>query len=225
MAVSVRIIEISWLSKNLRQLYTYMAGVDDDKVFDTELIRVLLSQQSYSNQLILRVFLPWCIYMACTVYYLSNFVKEEHTGGFWDTNHLGLRLVIFILIFGFIGIEGIQMVQLKLHYLKDAWNYVYLGSYAMNMCIILQHTVHVFDMDSLMLIQLSAIATILLWANLYYWMRLFDHMAFYVMMIRETLSDIAYFLLMFLMCICMFANAIYILDITGDNETAEARML
>jgi hypothetical protein len=51
------------------------------------------------------------------------------------------------------------------------------------------------------------------WAILYYWMRLFPGLAFYVTMISETIADIKNFLIMFLMCIGMFANAAYTLSL------------
>lgn len=47
---------------------------------------------------------------------------------------------------------------------------------------------------------------------LYYWLRLFPMLAFYVTMISETLKDISNFFIMFCMCVCMFANASYVLQ-------------
>lgn len=46
----------------------------------------------------------------------------------------------------------------------------------------------------------------------YYWLRLFPELAFYVTMIFETISDISNFFVMFVMCVAMFANAIYVLN-------------
>ena len=42
MPVTVRVLEVSWLANNLRDLYVFMAGVSDDQVFSTELMKVLL---------------------------------------------------------------------------------------------------------------------------------------------------------------------------------------
>ena len=47
---------------------------------------------------------------------------------------------------------------------------------------------------------------------LFYWLRLFPTMGFYVTMITETLNDISYFLIMFLMCVITFSNAVYTLN-------------
>lgn len=55
----------------------------------------------------------------------------------------------------------------------------------------------------------------MMWLIFMSWMRLFDQTSFYYMMITEALNDIKYFLVMILLCVCMFGNAILVLD---DNQ-------
>lgn len=43
-------------------------------------------------------------------------------------------------------------------------------------------------------------------------MRLLPQLAFYVSLIAETLKDIAWFMLVFVLCIFVFANAMYVLN-------------
>jgi len=45
-----------------------------------------------------------------------------------------------------------------------------------------------------------------------YWMRLFPSLAFYMTMIKQTCIDIGWFMVMFIMCIGVFANASYALN-------------
>jgi hypothetical protein len=68
---------------------------------------------------------------------------------------------------------------------------------------------------------LCAINVIALWIGLYYWLRLFDGLAVYVNLIRETLKDITNFMLILMICIFMFANALYCLDNTPDPDAVE----
>jgi hypothetical protein len=58
---------------------------------------------------------------------------------------------------------------------------------------------------------------------IFYWMRLFESTAFYVLMISETMWDIRHFLIMFALCVAMFANALLILDLSQltASENAE----
>lgn len=62
------------------------------------------------------------------------------------------------------------------------------------------------------LIQMSSVAIIGQWLMLFYWLRLFPALAFYVAMIIETIKDISTFMIMFVICITMFGNAVYALN-------------
>ena len=52
----------------------------------------------------------------------------------------------------------------------------------------------------------------------YYWLRLFPQLAFYVTMIYETIKDIGWFMITFLLCIAVFANAYIVLNMTQPQE-------
>lgn len=56
---------------------------------------------------------------------------------------------------------------------------------------------------------------------LYYWLRLFPELAFYVEMIAETVKDIRHFLVIFVLCIVVFANAFYALNGAIQPGTSE----
>jgi hypothetical protein len=46
--VQVRIIEVEWIKKNLRDFYKFLKEKSDPGLFDNELIKVLLTEQDYS---------------------------------------------------------------------------------------------------------------------------------------------------------------------------------
>ena len=46
--VRVRILEIEWVNLNIRDLFLYLAHVQDVEIFDNELVKVLLMKQDYS---------------------------------------------------------------------------------------------------------------------------------------------------------------------------------
>ena len=64
---------------------------------------------------------------------------------------------------------------------------------------------------------LAAMLVILVWFKAFYWMRLFSNTGFYVRLIRETVWDIRYFLILFAFILLTFANALLILG-TGREE-------
>lgn len=55
-------------------------------------------------------------------------------------------------------------------------------------------------------------AIILNWFKVFYWLRLFDATSFYVKLITETLSDIVNFLVLFIVILLTFANALVVAD-------------
>lgn len=51
-----------------------------------------------------------------------------------------------------------------------------------------------------------------MWINSFYWLRLFESTSFYIRLIIETMKDIKFFLILFILILFTFANAILIMD-------------
>ena len=129
---------------------------------------------------------------------------------------VGLRVSILIFSIIFFFIELSQALYLRFVYFADFWNYVYVSANILNLVIICEHSMNFASMQSNHLVRAASISSVFLWFMLYYWMRLFPSTAFYVLMIGETLKDISSFLLIFIICICTFGNAVLILDQYGN---------
>jgi hypothetical protein len=112
-----------------------------------ELIRVLLTSQDYSTQLLLRAFLPYTILMGTVLYYFSVCVNVPHTEGFFGGEAVGLRCFIFAYQTLFCGVEVVQMVYLKQNYLMDHWNFVYLLEYALTFLVIIEHSTNFLGLN------------------------------------------------------------------------------
>ena len=50
------------------------------------------------------------------------------------------------------------------------------------------------------------------WFVLIYWLRIVKSLSIYVILVFRTIQDIKWFFTLFLICVFMFANAIYILN-------------
>ncbi len=66
------------------------------------------------------------------------------------------------------------------------------------------------DIDKLM--QAASFAAFILWVLMLYWIRLSEQLSFYVDIVKSSISDIRYFLLMLALMIMTFSNALFILD-------------
>ena len=118
-------------------------------------------------------------------------------------------MLIGCVAFGFIEMR--QMYKQGTSYITDFWNMIFWGSIVLSLVIVICHGGDLMEHNDL--IMLASIASVFQWGILYYWMRLYPELAFYVTMISETLKDIKDFFVIFMMCIAMFGNAVYILNL------------
>jgi hypothetical protein len=51
-----------------------------------------------------------------------------------------------------------------------------------------------------------------MWMKTFYWMRLFGPTSFYVRLIRETIIDIGYFLILFVFILMAFGNTLLVMN-------------
>ena len=59
---------------------------------------------------------------------------------------------------------------------------------------------------------MASIAVVIQWFMFYYWVRLSPELAHYVKFLQEVVIEISSFVVMFLISIFMFANAMYVLN-------------
>ena len=59
---------------------------------------------------------------------------------------------------------------------------------------------------------LSALLVFLMWIKTFYWMRLFTATSFYIRLIQETLSDIKFFLILFIFILMTFGNTLMVMN-------------
>lgn len=59
---------------------------------------------------------------------------------------------------------------------------------------------------------LSTLLVFLMWIKTFYWMRLFTATSFYIRLIQETLSDIKFFLILFIFILMTFGNTLMVMN-------------
>ena len=118
---------------------------------------MLLEQQYYSNQLFVKVLLPYAIYIALCLIYFSNFVPYTRPqcgflGCDGELEQASYRVVICLGAFTFNMIELRQMYLARLQYFRDLWNYLYWASNFVAIFIVIQHSTRAFDVSDAALI-------------------------------------------------------------------------
>ena len=85
------------------------------------------------------------------------------------------------------------------------------SSYILNIVIVGIHSSD-SEIDIDKLTQAASFSSFLLWVLMLYWIRLSAKLSFYVDIVKSSINDIRYFLLMLVLMIMTFSNALFILD-------------
>ena len=215
--VEVKLMEISWCSNNLTEFYNYLRNYPGgDELFENKIIKMLL-EQNYSDQIMLRVTMPYIGYIFVCLLYFSVFIpysvvpKHGFFGGPGEYEQTFLRILVCIGSVVTTGPEIYQMMK-QSDYLTDIWNYLIWITNLLSIFICIEQSTNVVGISRTLLIQLASIDVILQWSFAFYWVRLFPELAFYVTMVFETIKDCAYFIMILLAAIVMFGNAFYTLQ-------------
>jgi hypothetical protein len=102
------------------------------------------------------------------------------------------------------------------------WNIVDLMSLTLNFWIFIQLIVNaIAEKNIFSIVNLRAyfgVASFIMWIKIFYWMKLFQNISFYVKLITQTLSDVKLFLTLCLFIIFAFANLFYFLNVDSDHK-------
>ena len=125
-----------------------------------------------------------------------------------------MRWTIAVLITYFLYFELRCIIRDGILYLTDIFNYIDITSFSLNIYIIenaVQGNISEED-KAAYLRALNALAVLLLWTKSFYWLRLFGPTSFFVRMILEVLKDIRVFMILFVLILMTFGNAMLILS-------------
>ncbi len=132
-----------------------------------------------------------------------------------------LRCIILVSTLVLLGLEGRQFFLKRWEHINDLWSILQFSSYILNLTIVGIHASKIkVYMDYLT--QTASLATFVLWMLMLYWMRLSYNLSFYVDIVKNSIYDIRHFLLMLLLMIFTFSNALVILDYSNEDEYEES---
>jgi hypothetical protein len=157
--------------------------------------------------------------VTCTLIYFSHYLPTVPVEGFFGHSESKTNFQVFLriyMVFCALFSTCVEVWQAYLtgfiSYTNDPWNYIFWSSNILGTLTMIAHGVNSPYFEHNTLIQMGSVQIVLQWIILYYWMRLFPKLAFYVNLVTETIKDIGYFMIMFVMIIIMFANALYAIN-------------
>lgn len=124
-----------------------------------------------------------------------------------------LRIFIHFLSFILVCVEIRNLLMSESKPMGDRlWNFFNYVQLMLTNYVLIEHASSFDPTEVQELAQIASVAVVTQWIVFISWMRLSEHLAFYVIMVHRTVKDILLFLVMFFTSIAMFANAIYILN-------------
>ena len=198
-----------------RELIVALANAPHESLFSTDLVITLtnLMWSRYFTAIFVRCFIPFCIYFLTAIWYLSNYAVEGiDPDKRWDlTPEFFMRWIIIAQVLYFFYFEFMSMLRDGWPYLLDVFNYIDLLSFSLNIYLIYATTNRKENDTRVVVRSLCSLAVVLMWFKAFYWMRLFTATSFYVRLIRETIYDIRWFLILFIVILMTFGNTLLIL--------------
>lgn len=152
--------------------------------------------------------------MISMIWYISVYGVKGHDKSDEFNEEMVLRFLILSLIIYFLYFEVRCMMRDKMIYLLDLYNYVDIGTFILNIYLIRNANQGTTSeaAKSEYLRPLASIAVLLMWAKSFYWLRLFGSTSFFVRLIADTLYDTRYFLILFMLILMTFGNAMLVLS-------------
>lgn len=207
---------------SFRELVVALSESPFDSLFSTELVITLTEHiwSRYYKSVFRYCFLPFCVYFIVTQVFLSTYTLSGIDPSSSVLLPYLMTLIIFLGVIFFLFFEMIVALRSGLEYFSDPFNYIDLSSFALNIILVIDTHRHGYGSKVSETIRaITSLAVILMWFKVFYWMRLFDSTSFYVKLIRETVYDIRYFLILFIVILLTFANALLVANHgRGDEE-------
>ena len=99
-----------------------------------------------------------------------------------------------------------------MNYFENVWNWYFSLSQFLNIYVVLEHVYSFSDFHYDRMVNTGAVAVSIQWFAIYYWVRMVPELAFFVTYLAEVIHEIKAFVIMFIICILTFGNAVYIID-------------
>ena len=198
-----------------KELILALAMAPNETLFSTELVITLIQHfwDFYYKRIFKACFVPYCIYFLSTIFYLSIYAVE---GIAEEENYalpveVMLRFIILFCVVYFAIFEFVSIFRDGWHYFTDVFNLFDWAAFTLNIYTIL-HIVRVDGDDRDIIRTIVSILVILMWIKTFYWLRLFSGTSFYIRLIRETINDIKFFLVLFFTIMMCFGSALTVMN-------------
>ena len=218
-------LDIGWIFSNdgsIRELIAALKDCPYDSLFSTDLVISLMEifGEKYKKAVFYKCFLPYVFYFLTTVCFLEFYTSP----GITDLSDLQKTyaiimasiMMIFNLYFMFYELCVIARDGIWSYLDSDFFNYVDMITSVMNTVLVIS----TFTEEEITLFRhrksirsWTAFTVLMMWTNLFDWFNLFDSFySLYWRVIKTTLVEISSVLIIFVLLLMAFGNALMIMN-------------
>jgi hypothetical protein len=217
---------------NANTLLECLANDANSAVLTKKSIRIFidLMWSKYQGAIIRHIFIPYVVYL-CALSQLSGTVCGEFILCLYEDLDVAENLAVYnklkfkayvlvnvslTLMICFGSLEVQQMFASGFQYFDDPWNCVDATSLGLNCSFLILSSIDIVNENEFIDVELirsfGSFACFFMWIKVFYWMRLFSSLAYYVKLIQQTITDSMNFMLMVAIIVFSFANFFYVID-------------
>lgn len=126
---------------------------------------------------------------------------------------MGFSAVGLVLLIGFLSLEIEGIIDDSASYFSDTWNCIDITSLTFNAIFFILTIISYFNNEFIpvtTIMSVGSFAVFFMQFKMFYWMRLFPLLAYYVKLIQQTLSDAIPFMVMVAIIIMAFSTFLYV---------------
>lgn len=223
--VEIKLYNLTWHFKNNHDfvdLVEIFKNVSSTAIFDTDLCINLVDHfwEQYYIKLYRYQFLPFLFYSVLIIIsMIMSMQPREHLD---DKSDRQMQIIFGTLTVPFwFNLAYYECVQLKAEgwsHFSDFWSIIDFIHLTMNPFIVLISLPREPPVDMSILRIMAAFASCATMIKVYDWMRLFDSTAFFILLIKETLKDVAPFMQLVFISLMTFGIPMIMIDTLDEGN-------
>ena len=243
--VTIEAIDMNWIFRegNANTLIKVLASSANNQALTKKSIRCFIDLMwgHYQKAIIRFIFLPYCAYLVLINYLTGALIDPYYeeviamkdpknvTPELEAKHKMRRQMAMLIaplastLMVCFGSLELRQLFGSGLEYFADYWNCIDMTSLTLNFTFLMMFGVDLAAGDIIFsreaILAVGAFASFFMWIKVFYWMRLFSALAYYVKLIQQTISDSFNFMFMVLLILVSFANFFYVASKNFDKDS------
>eukprot|EP00347_Sterkiella_histriomuscorum_P018629 403344788 len=209
-----------YLDSDFQSFFDQLAITNNLDFFNSKAIQNLIdfNYPLCRTFVLMFLFIPFCIFHVIFVVYANAIYEHRDDSENYKNANLALSICLLVFSAYFVSNEIRQLYREGIEYIISVWNYIDLIGpigviFTIIICLL---DFSGKDIDETMLRCVFSITTLFMWIKLLYFLRIFKATGYLIRLIVEVVSDMGIFLLVLLITLTAFGDAM--LRLSNSNS-------